>query len=48
MKVLVTGKVSIYEATGAYQIYIESMEEDGIGNLYLKFEALKELDKKFI
>jgi len=41
MKVLVTGRVSIYEATGAYQIYIESMEEDGLGNLYLKFEELK-------
>jgi len=41
MKVLVTGRVSIYEATGNYQIYIETMEEDGLGNLYLKFEALK-------
>jgi len=41
MKVLVTGRVSIYEATGAYQIYVESMEEDGLGNLYLKFEELK-------
>ena len=47
MKVLVIGRVSIYEATGAYQIYIESMEEDGIGNLHLKFEALKkELSQK--
>ncbi len=41
MTVLVEGKISIYEATGAYQIYIESMEEDGLGNLYLKYEALK-------
>ncbi|MFA7120685.1 MAG: exodeoxyribonuclease VII large subunit [Bacilli bacterium] len=41
MKVLVDGKVSIYEATGAYQIYIENMEEDGLGNLYLKYEELK-------
>ncbi len=41
MKVLVEGKISIYEATGAYQIYVESMEEDGLGNLYLKYEALK-------
>ena len=41
MKVLVTGRVSIYEASGAYQIYVESMEEDGLGNLYLKFEELK-------
>ena len=41
MKVLVTGRVSIYEASGAYQIYVEQMEEDGLGNLYLKFEELK-------
>ncbi|MDD4705668.1 MAG: exodeoxyribonuclease VII large subunit [Bacilli bacterium] len=41
MKVLVDGRVSIYEATGAYQIYIENMEEDGLGNLHLKYEELK-------
>lgn len=41
MKVLVTGRVSIYEASGNYQIYVENMEEDGLGNLYLKFEELK-------
>ena len=41
MKVLVEGRISIYEATGAYQIYIENMEEDGLGNLHLKYEALK-------
>ncbi len=41
MKVLVVGRVSIYEATGNYQIYVEDMEEDGLGNLYLKFEELK-------
>lgn len=41
MKVLVVGRVSIYEPTGAYQIYINEMQEDGVGNLYLKFEELK-------
>ncbi|MDD4188407.1 MAG: exodeoxyribonuclease VII large subunit [Bacilli bacterium] len=41
MTVLVEGKISIYEATGAYQIYVENMEEDGLGNLYLKYEELK-------
>lgn len=41
MKVLVTGRVSVYEATGAYQIYVEEMLEDGIGNLYIAFEQLK-------
>lgn len=40
-KVLVHGRVSIYEATGNYQIYIDEMEEDGIGNLYKKYEELK-------
>lgn len=40
-KVLVNGRISIYEATGNYQIYVNSMEEDGIGNLYIAFEKLK-------
>ena len=42
MKVLVTGRVSIYEATGNYQIYVEEMIEDGLGNLYIAFEQLKQ------
>jgi len=42
MHVLVHGKVSVYEATGNYQIYIDEMLEDGIGNLYIAFEQLKE------
>ena len=41
MKVLVHGRVSIYEATGNYQIYVSEMEEDGLGNLYIEFEKLK-------
>ena len=41
MKVLVRGRISIYEATGAYQIYVEDMEQDGLGNLYVEFEKLK-------
>ena len=41
MKVMVTGKVTIYEATGGYQIYVEDMTEDGVGNLYIAFEQLK-------
>ena len=41
MKVLVCGKISVYEATGSYQIYVESMEEDGLGKLYIEFEKLK-------
>ena len=41
MKVLVKGKIAVYEATGAYQIYVEEMEQDGLGNLYIEFEKLK-------
>ena len=41
MKVLVSGRISVYEATGSYQIYVNTMETDGIGNLYLEFEKLK-------
>ena len=40
-KVLVVGRISVYEATGNYQIYVDSMEEDGVGNLYIAFEKLK-------
>ncbi len=40
-KVLVTGRISVYEATGGYQIYVDEMLEDGIGNLYIAFEELK-------
>ena len=39
--VLVVGRISCYEANGNYQIYVEEMIEDGIGNLYLEFEKLK-------
>lgn len=41
MKVLVTGKISIYPANGGYQIYVNEMQEDGIGNLYIAYEQLK-------
>ncbi|MBO5375290.1 MAG: exodeoxyribonuclease VII large subunit [Bacilli bacterium] len=41
MKVLISGKVSVYEQTGSYQIYVDSLEEDGLGNLYVAFEQLK-------
>lgn len=41
MKVLVCGRVTVYEASGGYQIYVEEMNLDGIGNLYLEYERLK-------
>jgi len=41
MKVMVTGKISVFEANGGYQIYVNEMLEDGVGNLYIAFEQLK-------
>lgn len=40
-KVLLQGRISIYEPTGGYQIYVEKMIEDGVGNLYIAYEKLK-------
>jgi exodeoxyribonuclease VII large subunit len=42
LKVIIRGYVSIYEAAGTYQLYPEYMEPDGLGNLYLAFEQLKQ------
>lgn len=41
-KVIVTGSVEVYERDGKYQLYAREIELDGEGNLYLKFEALKQ------
>ena len=41
MKVLVLGTVSVFERDGVYQIYCKAMQEDGIGDLYEKYEKLK-------
>ncbi|HIW72155.1 MAG TPA: exodeoxyribonuclease VII large subunit [Candidatus Levilactobacillus faecigallinarum] len=41
MKVLVTGRISLYEPSGSYQIYVERMEPDGVGALYQAYEQLK-------
>lgn len=41
MKVLVRGRVSVYEAGGQYQLYVEDMQPDGIGALNLAYEQLK-------
>lgn len=42
MNVIIKGKISVYEREGAYQIYCDSMEADGEGQLYLAFQNLKE------
>ena len=41
MNVLILGTVSVFERDGVYQIYCKAMQEDGIGDLYAKYEALK-------
>lgn len=42
MHVLIKGDISVFEAYGQYQLYIQEMQPDGIGSLYLAFEQLKE------
>ena len=47
MKVYILGSVSVFERDGVYQIYAKVMEEDGLGDLYTKYQKLKEeLEKK--
>ena len=41
MRVIVRARVSLYEATGSFQIYIEEMQPDGVGALQVAFEQLK-------
>ena len=41
MQVMVFGSVSVFERDGAYQIYVKSMLEDGMGDLHEKYEKLK-------
>ncbi len=39
--VLISGRISVYEPSGTYSLQVSSMKLDGIGELYLKYEALK-------
>lgn len=41
MRVLVHGRVSLYQQTGDYQLYVDNMEPDGIGALYVAYEQLR-------
>lgn len=42
MRVIVRGRVSVYEPSGQYQFYVEEMQPDGLGALSLAFEQMKE------
>lgn len=42
MKVVITGQVSLFERDGTYQIYCKTMVPEGVGELYLAYEQLKE------
>jgi len=41
MKVIILGGVSVFERDGVYQIYAKAMKEDGLGDLYVAYEELK-------
>lgn len=42
MKVLIRGRISVYEPSGQYQLYAEDMQPEGVGALSMAFEQLKE------
>lgn len=41
MKVLIQASVSVYDVAGTYQLYVDNIEQDGLGNLFLRYEQLK-------
>lgn len=41
MRVVVSGRVSCYEVSGQYQLYVDNIQPDGLGSVYLAFEQLK-------
>ncbi len=42
MAVLAVGRVSVFPRDGAYQLYCSSLTPDGVGDLHVAFEQLKE------
>lgn len=46
MKVLIRGEMNVYEPYGQYQLYAKEMQPDGIGNLFLAYEKLKQTLEK--
>ena len=45
MNVVVSGRISVYEKEGVYQLYCNTMDVDGQGELYAAFEKLKKKKK---
>lgn len=41
IKVIAKGRISVYEKDGSYQLYCNSIEPEGLGELYIAFEKLK-------
>lgn len=42
MKIIIRGEISVYEPSGQYQIYVKEMRPDGVGELFLAYEQLKQ------
>lgn len=42
MRVIIRGRISVYERDGQYQLYVQEMQPDGIGALQIAYEQLKE------
>lgn len=42
MNVIIRGRVSVFETTGQYQVYVDDMQPDGVGALAMSFEQLKD------
>ena len=40
-RVTIRGSASLYPQRGQYQLYVETMQREGVGELYMRFEALK-------
>ena len=42
MKIVIRGYISVFEREGQYQLYVEEMQQDGLGSLHIAFEQLKQ------
>lgn len=42
MSVVVSGRVDVFDAAGKYQLYANTVQQEGIGELYQKYEQLKQ------